>query len=165
MRFSVSRFARNGFMASMGAIIAVGLGLSFLHGGGSGGAVGAIKRELGLGASGQPVLVIFVDSARAVAVVRAAVEDERIVAETPQGFALREGRIIAANRDAAGEVVSAAGWVDRELQLMRVRKNKDLLQPPSAKKGRGSLVDEDLARLAGQETLTRSEAYYVLEHI
>lgn len=112
-------------MASMGAIIVVGLGLSFLHDGGMGGAVTSIQRELGLDVEGEAVLVIFVDDAAAVAVVRAAVADERIVAESPLGFALREGRIIAAGLDAA----------------------------------------EDVAALASKETLTRSEAYFLLEHI
>ena len=55
---------RNGFLASMAAIVAVGLGISFGYD--ASGALNSIQRELGLGEYGEPVLVIFVADAEAI---------------------------------------------------------------------------------------------------
>ena len=43
-----------------------------------------------------PLLVVVVDDPSAVAAVRAAVREERIVVERPGAFALVEGRVVAA---------------------------------------------------------------------
>jgi hypothetical protein len=52
-----------------------------------------------------------------VAAVRSAVREERIVVERPGAFALTEGRVVAAGHAAASEVITAAGWAQREIQL------------------------------------------------
>ena len=65
----------------------------------------------------DPLLVVVVDDPSAVAAVRAAVSDERVVVERPGAFALREGRVVAAGHAAASEVITAAGWANREIQL------------------------------------------------
>jgi hypothetical protein len=64
-----------------------------------------------------PLLVVVVDDPSAVAAVRAAVSDERVVVERPGAFALTEGRVVAAGHAAASEVITAAGWAKREIQL------------------------------------------------
>jgi hypothetical protein len=161
----MSRFMRNGFMASMGAITAVGLGICIWQD--AGGVLSTARAELGLGgAGGESVLVIFVSSAGAVADVRAVVADERIVAESPQAFAVREGRIIADGRESAGDIVSAAGWVERDLKLMRVRTKATRAQAASTgKAGEGGLAPEKLAELLSRDTWTHAEATLLLDHI
>jgi hypothetical protein len=195
----MSRFMRNGFIASMGAIIALGLMTSFLPGGGAeevadrngrspvaatqgepstasaerpslwqsaGQVVSSIQQQLGLGETAEPVLVVFVESPREVALVRAAVLDARVTAESARGFALREGRIIAAGSDAAGELVMAAGWMDRKLTLMRARKRAP--QQRTAARGDGAsggLAPERLAELLSKDTLSYGEASELLDHI
>ena len=205
MNSGMSRFMRNGFIASMGAIIALGLLASFLPGGadegsdptrrpqapgahsqrsadrsqkdaagsqslsfwqGAGALVSSIQNQLGLGEAAEPILVVFVESPREVARVRAAVADERIAAESPNGFALREGRIIAAGSDAAGELVSAAGWIDRKLELMRARKQSPSRRTAATgEQGIGGLAPERLAELLSKDTLSYAEASELLDHI
>ena len=65
----------------------------------------------------DPVLVVVVDDPRAVAAVRASVREDRIVAEQPGGLALAEGRVVAAGHTVASELINAAGWSRREIQL------------------------------------------------
>jgi hypothetical protein len=77
-----------------------------------------------------PLLVVVLDDPSAVAAVRAAVREERIVVERPGGFALVEGRVVAAGHAAASEVITAAGWAQREIQLG--------LSVPPPKEGRAS---------------------------
>ncbi len=159
----MSRFMRNGFMASMGAIIAVGIGISLWQD--AGGALTSVRRELGLAASGEPVLVIFVADAKAVASVRAAVADERVVAESPNAFALSEGRIIAEGGDAASEILSLAGWVDRDLKLMRVRKRASPSPLGAGGSGQQGSASGELAELLSKDKLTYAEASQLLDHI
>ncbi len=64
-----------------------------------------------------PLLVVVLDDPSALAAVRAAVREERIVVERPGGFALAEGRVIAAGHAAASKLITAAGWAQREIQL------------------------------------------------
>ena len=143
--------------------VAVGLGISFGYD--ASGALNSIQRELGLGEYGEPVLVIFVPNAKAVAGVRAAVADERIVAENELAFALREGRIIAAGNDAASEMVSLAGWIGRDLKLMRVRKKARPSQTAAAGTYEGGLPEGKLVELLNKPTLTYIEASLLLDHI
>ena len=166
MLLVMSRFMRNGFLASMGAIIAVGLGVSMWQDGGS--ALSRARAGLGLGGPGsEPVLVIFASSPQAVAQVRAAVADERIVAESPRAFAVRKGRIIADGHESAGDIVSAAGWVDRELKLLGVGMKKSL-PPTAARDGQaaeGGIAPEKLAELLSKDSLSYAEATLLLDHI
>ena len=159
----MSHFMRNVFMASMGAIIAVGLGISMWQEGG--GVLDSVREQLGLGGEVEPILVIFVADAGAVASVRAAVSDDRVVVEGPRAFALREGRILAAGHDAAGEIVSAGGWIDRELKLLRIRQKATPSQRSASGSGQGGLAAGELAELLGKDTLTYAEATRLLDHI
>jgi len=65
----------------------------------------------------DPVLVVLVDDSGTVAAVRAAVGRERIVLERPGGFAMAEGRVVAAGHAVASELINAAGWSGREIQM------------------------------------------------
>jgi hypothetical protein len=208
MSRGMSRFMRNGFIASMGSIIALGLMASFLPGGsgpesveserlsllererpliareaaassaappsnerrsfwqGAGQVVSSIQQQLGLGEAAEPVLVVFVEGPREVALVRAAVSDERVTAENANGFALREGRIVAAGTDAAGEIVTSAGWIDRKLTLMRARKQSP--KQRTAVRGQweaSGLAPERLAELLSKDQLSYAEASELLDHI
>jgi len=77
-----------------------------------------------------PLLVVVVDDPSAVAAVRAAIREERIVVERPGGLALAEGRVIAAGHAVASELINAAGWSGREIQMG--------LSTPPAKERRAS---------------------------
>ncbi len=80
----------------------------------------------------QPVVVMVVGTPENVEVMRRSVNRDRIVASRKNSFALDEGRIIAASVGDAGESVTAAGWIDRPLEIVapaRVR------QPATAPAG------------------------------
>ncbi len=65
-----------------------------------------------------PVLVMLVGDAESVATIRDAVDPDRIVAATPEAFALVEGRIIATSIDAANRPLNRAGWASREIEIV-----------------------------------------------
>ena len=104
---------------------------------------------------GPPVLVFFVRSPESVARVRDVVADERIVAELPIGFAVREGRIVTTGADAAGHVLTAAGWSDRPLEIFEPA--PQLPQWQSRKRD-----GPDLGALASKSHLTQAEAMAVM---
>lgn len=115
---------------------------------------------------GPPVLVVQVATPEAVASVRAVVAPERVVAETPGGFALREGRIVAAGHDETAALLTETGWSDRPLEIHRAepRRPDDRARGPFAAAGpRGRRSPADA--LAHKSHLTRAEAMAVLESL
>ncbi len=62
------------------------------------------------------VVVIVGDDAR-VAQVRSLLDDKRVLVDYPQGIALHEGRVIAADAEAASAVLTSAGWGDSRLDI------------------------------------------------
>ena len=65
-----------------------------------------------------PVTVMLVGNRESVAAIREAVHPDRIVASTPDGFALIEGRIIATSVEAASRPLNKAGWADRQIEIV-----------------------------------------------
>ena len=108
--------------------------------------------------SRHPVLVIDVREPSRTAAVRAAIGGERIVAETAHGFALRERRLVVSSLEEAGAILSAAGWEDAGLQILRfepVRTSEEQEVAARADAGR-------LAELMQKPTLTYFEAQQAL---
>ncbi len=70
----------------------------------------------------EPVVVLVVGTPENVEIMRRAVNRDRIVASRKNSFALDQGRIIAASVDDAGESVTAAGWVERPLEIIAPRR-------------------------------------------
>jgi hypothetical protein len=111
------------------------------------------------------VLVFQVATAEAVASVRAAVAPERVVAETPGGFALREGRIVAAGHDEIAALLTETGWSDRPLEIHRAepRLPDYRVRGPFAAERRKPRSPADA--LAHKSHLDRAEAMAVLESL
>ncbi len=65
----------------------------------------------------EPVTVMLVGDPESVAEIRDAVDPDRIVASTPQAFALIEGRIIATSIEAASRPLNQAGWASRSIEI------------------------------------------------
>ncbi len=98
--------------------------------------------------------------------MRRAIDPSRIVARTREGFALKEGRIVAAGHSAAGELLTLADWTDRSLELYvpsssRVRRSGRGGEPASDSDGKGPGIN--IAELAKKPTLTPFEALAVLK--
>lgn len=70
----------------------------------------------------ERVLVFLVGSRERVADVRASVDPDRIVVETPDAIALREGRIVATDVDAVPGPYTQAGWMEREIEIMNLQR-------------------------------------------
>lgn len=115
----------------------------------------------------EPVLVFVIPDVANARTVRAAIAPDRIALQTTQGLALVGGRVIALNLDDAGDVIEAAGWVERPIQIVR-------LEDPSRDDAMGEEgaegVDpadraarmERLRSLVNKPTLTRGEQMFVL---
>jgi hypothetical protein len=97
----------------------------------------------------EPVLVVVVGDLRQLAQVRAAIDDERIVAESDDAFALRERRVISESFAGVGPMLTAAGWGDDSLEIVAIR-----LHAPRTGPDRAS----ELAELMNQPTLNLMEA-------
>ncbi len=109
--------------------------------------------------SGQkPVLVIDVREPWRASAVRAAIEDERVVAETIHGFALRERRLVVSSLEEAGTILASAGWEDAGLQILRFEPLRAKPQEPEAEKQ----DTQRLAELMQKPTLTYFEAQQAL---
>jgi len=77
-----------------------------------------LAQNVGSQAVGRdPVTILIVPSRQGVASVRAAVDSSRIVAATPDGFAVDRGRVVAADHRAASELLMRAGWTDRAIRI------------------------------------------------
>ncbi len=66
----------------------------------------------------EPVMVMLVGDPERVAAIRDAVDPDRIVASTPDAFALVEGRIIATSVEAASRPLNQAGWASRSIEIV-----------------------------------------------
>lgn len=108
----------------------------------------------------EPVLVLLVGDAPAVTRVRATISSDRVVAETSRAFALREGRIVAANPEAAGDPLNAAGWAHRPIELWSARAARRRTREPAPRAE--SQSGPTLAELARKPTLTPAEAVAAL---
>ena len=116
-----------------------------------------------LGQEAAPILVFLVGDAAAVNAVKRAVDPSRIVAETDDAFALAEGRMIAAGPEAVSEPLTAAGWIDRKVELLPLPKRRETV----AASGEGGGSSEDprfdrLMELMNKKTLSHGEALFVM---
>jgi hypothetical protein len=101
------------------------------------------------GLESEPVLVIVLGDLQKLAQVRAAIDDERIVAESEDAFALRERRVVSESFAGVGPMLTAAGWSDDSLEIVAIR-----LHEPET----GSDRTSELAELMKKPTLDLMEA-------
>ncbi len=129
------------------------------------------------GPGSEPVLVVLVGTRNNLKNVRAAISDERVIAETADAFALVEERIVAASAEAATAPLNLAGWVDREIELVAVpmdggRKwasNRSRAGKGGSSGASGATDDPEkaarIAELMSKPTLTSGEAMTLLRHM
>jgi len=110
---------------SLGLLVASVIGLSWALQQTGGGAqldeIVALPSWLG-GPEREPVLVVVLGYPGSVSGPRAAIPRERIVAESPAAFAVRERRLVAESFDEVGPVLMAAGWRDAPLEIVALRR-------------------------------------------
>ncbi len=105
----------------------------------------------------EPVVVLIVGTPENVAMLRDAVGSDRIVVNRRNSFALDEGRVIAASMDAVGSSITAAGWIDRPLEIVpSPRRRPDVTRAP------GKEID---ASLETKRMLSRAEAFRLLSQM
>lgn len=119
------------------------------------------------------ILVVLVPDTDGVDAVRRAVSADRIVASSAGAIALREGRIVAASRDAASELIGRAGWMDAPIQMLAPgtrdaeRPNRDSARPNRAvARTNAAAFDEreaELNELAKKPMLSQADAMRALE--
>jgi hypothetical protein len=121
------------------------------------------------------VLVLVVQGPNELEQIRSSITPDRIVATSRDAFALTEGRIVTTRIEAAGPVLSEAGWVDRELEFLDARDVRLLSTAGSGSDGSQSVGGEpvpesarrdpsDLSDLYAKDYLTVGEALRVLKH-
>jgi len=106
----------------------------------------------------ETVLVIDVREPERAAAVRASVRDERVVAESPRGFALRERRLVVSSLAEAGSLLGSAGWAGARLQILRFEPRRETAADADAKESNALRR----ALLMQQPTLTLFEAQQAL---
>jgi len=116
----------------------------------------------------EPVLILLVGSQDSVERVRSAIAPERIVASSPDAFAIDVGCIVTVDVEAASDPLNAAGWADRPLEIL----TPDRLAQATPASDAGADPDAEaapelppLSELAKKPTLTLGEAMRLLEHI
>ncbi len=150
------RLHRQTLAFSLGSLIAVLIG-SWLAFGDV--AVGREGREWlrGLlpGAEPEPVLVIVVPDRQSVWSVLATVKGERILAASPEAFALRDGRVVSSSFEAVGPLLVLSGWRDAPLEIVAPGRGPAPTPPP---------VDR-VAALVNKPRLTLLESRALLGHL
>jgi hypothetical protein len=120
-----------------------------------------LRERVGL-AEPDPVLVFVIPQRENARRVRAAIDPDRIEWQGLEGLALVGGRVIASDLDAAGNVIEAAGWVDRPIQIVRLENPESRRQDDSLDGESGSDRLARLRNLLNKPTLTPTEQMFVL---
>jgi hypothetical protein len=114
----------------------------------------------------ERVLVFLVGSRAGVDRVRKAVDPGRIVADGPDALALVEGRIVAVDSAAVSAPFTAAGWIDREIELLHLERREPGYRQSQVASARGEVDRARMARLrdlVNQPTLSAGEQLFVLQ--
>ncbi|MDJ0848823.1 MAG: hypothetical protein QNK04_10630 [Myxococcota bacterium] len=116
---------------SLGSLIAVLTGTMLAV---SDSSVGRDAREwladLAPGSEREPVLVIVLQDRPSVWSVLAAVKGERILAASPEAFALRDRRVVSASFEAVGPLLMLAGWRDEPIEIIAAGRGPEPTPPP-----------------------------------
>jgi hypothetical protein len=124
---------------------------------------GNIGKQMGL-IEGDPVLVFVVPLPENADRIRAAASKERVVWEGEAGFALVGERVITSSLETAGEVIQAAGWLDRPIRIVTLQ--ADAEEDSELDSGSPASREARLQRLRellNQATLSRGEQMFVLQ--
>lgn len=113
----------------------------------------------------EPVLVFYVNGPRSLGMVRDAIDPGRIVAARADGFALREGRIVALGPVPTSALLNDAGWGDRPLEIHRPAPRPPSWQHRAGQPPGRAAGGADLNALAHKSHLSRPEAMAVLEQL
>ncbi len=114
------------------------------------------------GAREPAVLVLLVRDRGGLASVRDAVAPERVLVAGPDALVLREGRVVATSAEAAGESLTAAGWVDRDIELWAPEASAQRTAPVPSAAPTAAEAASGLAELADRPTLSAAEAVLAL---
>ena len=114
-------------------------------------------------ATEEPVMVMLVGDTDSVAEIRDAVDPDRIVASTPDAFALVEGRIIATSVEAASRPLNKAGWASRSIEIV---------EPPTrrrpgyaAAQAAGAPSEDPFVALKNKDVLTEGQTLKLLNEM
>jgi hypothetical protein len=110
--------------------------------------------------SESEVAILVVHDKNLLREVRAAVHDDRVVAESEFAFALEEGRIVALESPYAGPLIGALGWAERGIELIDASTLGG--RDPRRVSRSSAPAQNDLARLSKKQTLSLGEAIRVL---
>jgi hypothetical protein len=138
-------------------------------------AVPGILTSLGATLEEPGVLVLVVQGPNQLEQIRRSIAGERVIAASRDAFALAEGRIVTTRIEAAGPVISEAGWVHRELEFVDARDVRLLGAAGSAAEASREAEEDhlppaaqrdpsDLSDLYAKDYLTVGEALRVLKH-
>ena len=124
-----------------------------------------VAASMGWVESTEPVLVFEIPQPGALARVRGAISDDRILWEGEAGFALERARIYVRDLKDAGPMIARAGWVDRPIQIVGLGMESE----PGASEGESGSGwtperrAQRLRELIHKPTLTRAEQVFVLQ--
>lgn len=129
-----------------------------------------LGREVGLiGESASEedglVLVFVIPDDQSARRVRAAFAPDRILWQGAEGLALVGDRIVASNLEGASEVIMQAGWIERQIRIVRLDARFD---DPDGGAGAGASGQGGQSRqarlkeLTNKPTLTHGEQMFIL---
>ena len=123
-----------------------------------------IGQSMGLiGAEDDPVLVFMIPNPDSLASVRAAIDDERVLWEGDEGFALVGARVYVKDLTEAGGLIAIGGWVEKPVQIVGLGMDSgtgDDDSPTPAMSREQRMIQ--LRKLVNKPSLTRVEQVFVL---
>lgn len=123
-----------------------------------------LGKRLGVIEERDPVLVFVVPLPENTRRIRDAVKDDRIVWEGEAGFAMAGERVVTSSYEQAGEVIKAAGWLDRPIRIVTLQ--ADPRERVESEKGGPASREarlKHLRSLVNKPTLNRGEQMFVLQ--
>jgi len=150
---------RRGALLMLGGLLALSVGWLVL-GAGSPRPRGGEASQSDTPLPSGSVMIVVVKSRDAVREVREAVDPERIVANSLDGFALREGRLVVSSVEAAGGLLELAGWAEASLEIVKPPPREHFRAAPL---GAASPPAGELSALLARPTLTPAEALRALQ--
>jgi len=115
--------------------------------------------------TGPAVTILLIPDAEGVRAIRHAIDPDRIVASSPDAFALAEGRIVATSVENASGPLNQAGWSKRPIEIVTPPSRATPRFESARSSSREAAPADAVSALKDKRVLTRNESIRLLNEM
>ena len=115
--------------------------------------------------TGPAVTILLIPDAEGVRAIRHAIDPDRIVASSPDAFALAEGRIVATSVESASGPLNQAGWSKRPIEIVTPPSRATPRFESARSSSREAAPADAVSALKDKRVLTRNESIRLLNEM